>query len=71
MSDKAEWEEHIGERRCTIWSRTNGSIPTLLITGTREELDGRWNAIVAAFPDAWMTESECVSRTRVVKGVRS
>jgi hypothetical protein len=67
MSD--EWTESAHGSRYYVWTASGELGARIIEAGSREEMAARWPALVAAFPDAWMTENQHVSRWRVLKGV--
>jgi hypothetical protein len=68
MSDN-EWTESAHGSRYYIWTASGDLGPRIIETGSYDEMDARWPAVLAAFPDAWMTVNQHVSRWRVLKGV--
>jgi hypothetical protein len=69
MSDH-EWKETTGKGNCHIWTAMGDLGTRIIELGSREEMEARWPALLLAFPDAWMTESQHVSRTRVLRGAK-
>lgn len=54
-----------------VWTTLGKQGRRVVEYGTRAELDARWDALRVAYPDAWMTEDQMISRTRVVRGVKA
>lgn len=67
MSD-AEWEEQKSPPTVYIWSCIGAHGARIVEAGTRAQMDARWDALRVAYPDAWMTETQVISRSRVVRG---
>lgn len=64
-----EWKESVGLGNCYVWTAMGDLGARIVDSGSRDEMEARWPALLVAFPDAWMTESQHVSRTRVLRGV--
>jgi hypothetical protein len=69
MMSSNEWVESTSGSRYYIWTASGELGARIIEAGSRDEMAARWPALVAAFPDAWMTENQHVSRTRVLRGV--
>jgi len=67
MSD-TDWTEDTSAPTVYIWSCIGSYGARIVEAGTRAHMEARWDALRVAYPDAWMTETQVIARSRVVRG---